>query len=114
MRNPKFYTEKELITHTRACSEWMASGNSLKSDAQEQDIIFRTLQNWVAKHRKESAETTRSSKSLGRVPRIENRQSETTRTSSLKVSLGALSIELPAGNNEHDLRRVLRALKEVL
>jgi hypothetical protein len=35
-------------------------------------------------------------------------------TSLLKISTGAIAVELPAGSSERDLRRVLLALKEII
>jgi len=113
----KIYTEQQRIDHVRKCLEWMGTGKSMKSYAIGQEIIPRTLQNWMTKHRTGVLKRQDQNKeeSLVRIrTQTERSIAHQFQTSSLKVSFGSLSIELPAGNNDADLKRVLVTLKEVL
>jgi transposase-like protein len=113
----RIYTEQQRIEHARNCLEWMAAGKSMKSYALGQGIIPRTLQNWITKYRKKSPrrQGQNTDASLVRIesqtecPRVQQVQ-----TCSLNVSFGSLVIELPAGNSDADLKRVLVTVKEVL
>jgi len=109
------YTPQQRIDHARECLEGMTRGKTIKSYAIEQGIIPRTLQNWIKKYRKHTAEQTESATTLVKIQRPRKLQSDrVVETSSLKVSFGSLAVELPAGNSDHDLKRVLAALKEVI
>lgn len=113
----KIYTEQQRIDHAKNCFEWVAAGKSMRSYAIAEGINPRTLQNWIIKSRKGSLrrQGQNTEASLVRIKtQTERARTHQIQTSSLKVSFGSLVIELPTGNSDADLKRVLVTLKEVL
>lgn len=112
MRNQKKFREQEKIDHVKACLEWVKHGKSINSYAVTNGIIGRTLYDWMNKYSKQIEIT--SEPVLMKIEKPEQKQeAERCITSSLRVLVGSFAIELPAGHGDHDLKRVVAALKEV-
>jgi len=110
------YTEEQRMYHAKECLNRMASGQTMKSYAIDQGIIPRTLQNWITKYRKQYLNSDQEHKrAFVKIssPRA-NEGKKHLQTSSLKVCFGSLAVELPSGNSDTDLKRVLAALKEIV
>ena len=115
MRNK--YTEQERKYHVNTCQKWRSRGQSIKSYAIKQGILPRTLQNWVKKYRNESEGETEESRGaeLIKIPVTKtDLPFQSQRTSSMKVTMGLIQVELPEGNSDADLKRVLNTLKEMI
>ena len=110
------YTEQERIQHVNKCQKWRSRGYSIKSYAIKQEILPRTLQNWVKKYHNESGKAEPSGGAgLVKIPLTKTGlpfQSQP--TSSMKVTMGLIQVELPEGNSDADLKRVLSTLKEMI
>ena len=110
------YSEEEKIEHVRACLKRIQQGRTIRSYVAEHEFSRAAMYDWLKRYRHTVSidQKEQGSVSMVRVKSMSSRTFSTEQTSSLKVNVGALSIELPSGNSEADLHRVLRALKEVL
>lgn len=115
MRKNITYKKEERAYHVKQCLKWIASGNSIRGYGLNHVINPRTLHGWVSRHHDQSSLGDSETSSLVRVRRKKSQSKRpTSETSSLRVVVGALAIELPAGNSDHDLKRVLTTLKEMI
>jgi hypothetical protein len=111
------YTEQERIHHVNKCQKWRSRGYSIKSYAINKGILPRTLQNWVKKYHNESVGETKANRGaeLVKIPLTKTvLPFQSQRTSSMKVTMGSIQVELPEGNNDADLKRVFKMLKEMI
>jgi transposase-like protein len=112
----KSYSKQEKMDHVKACLDRIRQGRTIRSYVAEHEFSRSAMNEWLKHYRHEVALEQKDAfpSSLVRVKPIDSQTISAEQTSSLKVHVGTLSIELPAGNSEADLCRVLRALKEVL
>ena len=111
------YTEQQRIDYAREYREWKAAGKSMKAYAINKGILPRTLQNWVKKYHKESLARSEESNNTSLVKIKASGKllaMQPNHTSSLKVTMGSIQVELPEGNNDADLKRVFKILKEMI
>jgi transposase-like protein len=111
------YTEQERIQHVKKCQKWRSRGYSIKFYAIKHEILPRTLQNWVKKYHNESEGETEANRGaeLVKIPLTKtDLPFQSQRTSSMKVTMGLIQVELPEGNSDADLKRVLSTLKEMI
>lgn len=116
MRNITGYSQRERESHIQGCRKWRSTGGTVISYCKTHGINRSTLDSWFQKYGNHlPAPESSESKSFIKIsdgPK-ENR-SVTHHSCALTVNVGSVAIELPSGNSEADLCRVLRALKEVL
>lgn len=112
----KSYNTQEKIDHVKACLDRIRQGRTIRSYVAEHEFSRSAMNKWLKHYRHEVALDQKDAfpSSLVRVKPIVSQTTSAEQTSSLKVHVGTLSIELPVGNSEHDLRRVLRALREII
>ncbi len=109
------YSEAEKRAHVKACLERKAQGHSIRSYTDSHRFSRSAMSSWLKAYR---AEFQSPELGHGDVPFTQvtarSRCIETQQASQMKISAGAITIELPVGSSESDLRRVLLALKEVI
>lgn len=112
----KSYSKQEKMDHVKACLDRIRQGRTIRSYVAEHEFSRSAMNEWLKHYRHEVAIDQEDvfPSSMVRVKPLGSQAISTGLTSSLKVHIGTLSIELPSGNSEADLCRVLRALKEVL
>ena len=101
--------------HVRACLEGMEQGRSIRTYVEAHGFSRSAMSSWLKEFDQEMPamdSTSETKVSLVMVNRSQRYLSK--QTSSLKVHINTLCVELPAGNSDADLRRVLLTLKEVL
>jgi transposase-like protein len=113
--NRKIYTAAEKRAHVKACLEQKAEGHTIRSYINAHEFTRSATSSWLKTYQHEylsaglGHEDVLCTQVIARSGCVDNQQ-----TSQLKVSAGAIAIELPAGSSESNLRRVLLALKEVI
>ena len=116
MRNITGYSQRERESHIQGCRIWRSTGGTVISYCKTNGLNRSTLESWFQKYGNQlPAPDNPESKSFIKIPDVpmENRPVDR-HSCALTVNVGSLAIELPSGNSEADLCRVLRALKEVL
>jgi len=112
----KSYSKQEKMDHVKACLDRIRQGRTIRSYVAEHEFSRSAMNEWLKHYRHEVAIDQEDAlpSSLVRVKPIGSQTISAEQTSSLKVHVGTLSIELPSGNSEADLCRVLRALREII
>ena len=112
----KNYSEREKRDHVRACLERIQQGRTIKSYVAEQEFSQSAMNEWLRRYRDQVTinQNELLTTSLVQVKHTGVSPIMGEQTSSLKVNAGPVSIELPAGNSDSDLKRILFILREVL
>lgn len=115
MRQHKYRVE-ERTHHVNRCRKWITAGKSIRSYGLTYGINPRTLHGWMNRYNNlPLTKEKNESQPLVKVKRTRGvKPEQTVETSSLRVVVGSLAIELPAGNSDQDLKRLLITLKEVI
>ena len=115
MRHTKSYTHEEQQNHVKACYDWTEQGNTSISYCKEHGIAKSTMEYWSRKYGIfMRPENHKPQKRLVQIPQKSVPKASDGPNCSLIVHAGSVSIELPVGNQDADLKRVLLALKEII
>lgn len=114
MKHTKSYTPEERKNHVKACYDWTQQGNTIISYCREQKISKSTMEYWSKTYDiPMRLENHKPRRTLVPIHRKTGPKTPGATNCSLMVHAGSVSIELPAGNQDADLRRVLQTLKEI-
>ncbi|MBN2859834.1 MAG: hypothetical protein JXK93_06195 [Sphaerochaetaceae bacterium] len=111
MRKQKYYTPEQRIDHVKSCSHWRSKGKTFISYCHAHDVAISTMEYWMKKYGEQAYD---SEHSFVKVHDDRPAPHVPYHSCSLTVNVGAVAIELPAGNSNEDLRRVLLTLKEII
>jgi len=108
----KQYPYEERLHHVRQCQMWTTAGKSIRRYAIKQGINPRTLHGWMSRYQ-ENGNSAETDESVTLVKVGEPPSAPSPQTSTLRVAIGRIVIDLPAGHSDHDLKRVVKTLREI-